>query len=748
MLGTYYNGNANWDWENIGADEIDPQVAFNWSNFPITDTSSNLVMWTGQVLAPQSGVYTFYTVSCGYSRLQVNGQLLYDWTDNWDNWISGTITLQAGQLYDINLEYSNQGWTNNLYMYLEWSYPGQAQQVIPQSQLYGDPACTLDNTLLSNNWPVGSLAANILGTPGEAGVTLSYALVNGDGSEDNDAFTINGSTLLSAVPFNYAVQSSYSIRIRVTDSNGMYSEFPFTLYVYTPPTVANAIPDQYVIVPNAFSYTVPANTFADGQGATLSYAATLADGTPLPAWLSFDPTACAFSGTPALTDVATLQILVTATGPDNQQVSAPFTLYVYPPTQSAGQGLGLLGTYYNGTNFNSFGFEEIDPQVNFYWNGNSPAPNVGGDNWSAIWSGLVLAPQDGLYTFYTLSDDGACVWVNGQQLYGWCGGGWGSGSIALQAGQLYNITMEYNQGGGNSYAYLEWSYPGQNEQLIPQSQLYCNPICSLDNTIISNTLPAGGLVANILGVPGEAGVTLSYALVPGDGSADNSAFTIDGSTLLSAVPFNYNVQNTYNIRIRVTDSNGMIGEYPFTLYVQTPSTVANAIPNQYVIVPNTFTFTVSATTFTDPGGEALSFSATLADGTPLPAWLSFDPSSSTFNGTPDITNVGALQILVTAVDADNQQVSAPFTLNVYPPTLAAGQGLGLLGTYYNGNASYSDWQDIAADEIDPQLAFNWSGFPITDTSEPIWRHGPGKCWRRKPASIPSTPTRAVTRNCR
>ena len=269
LLGTYYNGNANWDWENIGADEIDPQVAFNWSNFPITDTSRNLVMWTGQVLAPQSGVYTFYTVSCGYSRLQVNGQLLYDWTDNWDNWISGTITLQAGQLYDINLEYSNQGWTNNLYMYLEWSYPGQAQQVIPQSQLYGDPACTLDNTLLSNNWPVGSLAANILGTPGEAGVTLSYALVNGDGSEDNDAFTINGSTLLSAVPFNYAVQSSYSIRIRVTDSNGMYSEFPFTLYVYTPPTVANAIPDQYVIVPNAFSYTVPANTFADGQGATL-----------------------------------------------------------------------------------------------------------------------------------------------------------------------------------------------------------------------------------------------------------------------------------------------------------------------------------------------------------------------------------------------------------------------------------------------------------------------------------------------
>ena len=50
--------------------------------FPDHRHLENLVMWTGQVLAPQSGVYTFYTVSCGYSRLQVNGQLLYDWTDN------------------------------------------------------------------------------------------------------------------------------------------------------------------------------------------------------------------------------------------------------------------------------------------------------------------------------------------------------------------------------------------------------------------------------------------------------------------------------------------------------------------------------------------------------------------------------------------------------------------------------------------------------------------------------------------
>ena len=66
----------------------------------------------------------------------------------------------------------------------------------------------------------------------------------------------------------------------------MYSELPFTLIDITPPIVANAIPNQLVNVPNAFNFTVPGNTFVDQSGMPLSYSATLANGAPLPAWLS------------------------------------------------------------------------------------------------------------------------------------------------------------------------------------------------------------------------------------------------------------------------------------------------------------------------------------------------------------------------------------------------------------------------------------------------------------------------------
>ena len=56
------------------------------------------------------------------------------------------------------------------------------------------------------------------------------------------------------------------------------------------PTVANAVADQSTAEDAVYSYQIPANTFADvDTGDTLTLAATLANGDPLPGWLSFSP---------------------------------------------------------------------------------------------------------------------------------------------------------------------------------------------------------------------------------------------------------------------------------------------------------------------------------------------------------------------------------------------------------------------------------------------------------------------------
>lgn len=95
------------------------------------------------------------------------------------------------------------------------------------------------------------------------------------------------------------------------------------------PTVANMPLDQNAAENNPFAFTLPADVFADiDTGDTLSLAASLADGSPLPAWLSFDPATGQFSGTPAVGDAAQLAVNVTATDGGGASASAAFNLTV------------------------------------------------------------------------------------------------------------------------------------------------------------------------------------------------------------------------------------------------------------------------------------------------------------------------------------------------------------------------------------------------------------------------------------
>ena len=43
-------------------------------------------------------------------------------------------------------------------------------------------------------------------------------------------------------------------------------------------------------------------------------------------------------------------------------------------------------------------------------------PPLTADTFSARWTGQIEAPYSGTYTFYTVSDDGVRLWVNGVQL--------------------------------------------------------------------------------------------------------------------------------------------------------------------------------------------------------------------------------------------------------------------------------------------------------------------------------------------
>lgn len=113
-----------------------------------------------------------------------------------------------------------------------------------------------------------------------------------------------------------------------TDMYGLGTGTSFTLKVNPPnqaPTVLNPIADQSVTDAKAFSYTVPSTTFKDLDGDTLTYTATLEDGSPLPAWLTFNASTKVLSGT-SPDYAAALNIKITAKDTANQTVSDVFKL--------------------------------------------------------------------------------------------------------------------------------------------------------------------------------------------------------------------------------------------------------------------------------------------------------------------------------------------------------------------------------------------------------------------------------------
>lgn len=122
------------------------------------------------------------------------------------------------------------------------------------------------------------------------------------------------------------------------------------------------------------------------------------------------------------------------------------------------QGGGLSATYYNNVNFTAPAVSRRDSSISFNWGLGSPDPSVQADTFSVRWNGSVEIPQNGTYTFYFWSDDGARVYVNNRLVVNRSGRGGreGRGSLTLNKGR-YPIRIEYTEQNALAYAVLSWS---------------------------------------------------------------------------------------------------------------------------------------------------------------------------------------------------------------------------------------------------------------------------------------------------
>ncbi len=123
--------------------------------------------------------------------------------------------------------------------------------------------------------------------------------------------------------------------------------------------------------------------------------------------------------------------------------------------------------------------------------------------------------------------------------------------------------------------------------------------------------------------------------------------------------------------------------------------LATALPDQTVAQGASYSYVVPATAFTDPdAGDTLSYSATLADGSALPAWLAFNPSTRTFTGIP--TSTGTVSVKVTAKDTGNLTATDIFDIvvNVQNLTLTGTAGVDTL----NGGSGNDTLSGLAGND--------------------------------------------------
>ena len=201
-------------------------------------------------------------------------------------------------------------------------------------------------------------------------------------------------------------------------------------------------------------------------------------------WSTSNSSVATVSASGLVSGVGAGSVTITATSVQNNSKKASATV-----TVSGNGGSGLKGSYYNGMNFETFVTTRVDSPIDFTWGEGSPISGLPVDEFSVRWEGQIEPKFSETYTFYTYSDDGARLWVNGVQLVDkWVPQGateW-SGSISLTGGQKYSIVMEFLEEGGAATARLSWSSASQAKEVVSGARLFNNtPLVNVTGVSVS-----------------------------------------------------------------------------------------------------------------------------------------------------------------------------------------------------------------------------------------------------------------------
>ncbi|MEZ6101439.1 MAG: putative Ig domain-containing protein [Pirellulaceae bacterium] len=465
----------------------------------------------------------------------------------------------------------------------------------------------------------------------DVGDVITYAATFGGATW----LSVNSSTgAISGTPTNENV-GSVTVNATATDSQGATATDTFTITVanVNDAPVVGPIADSTATEDQPFSLTVTAADVDAGDSITLAAAWATGitadgqpiDGQPLPAWLTFNPTTRTFTGTPANNDVGELMIVVTATDQSNATGGDLFVLTIENtpdapvvandvPNQSADQGfpfqLNLSNT-----------FSDVDP-------GDVLTLSVTQVNGSAIPAWLTFNATTNVLSGTPANEDVGTL------------------ELKVVATDRDNLTAEdtffLNVGNTPDPPFVVTEIPDSNA---------------------TEDTPFSLNVANNFNDP-DVGDSLTFTATLQGGGALPSWLSLNPTTgQFSGTPGNDDV-GTLTIAVRASDTttpDPLFVDDSFVLTVNNANdapTFTGTIADQTIDEESPFSLNVSSFFSDIDPGDSLTFSATLAAGGALPAWLSINPTTGVLSGTPDDPDIGTINVIVRARDAANALASS------------------------------------------------------------------------------------------
>lgn len=397
------------------------------------------------------------------------------------------------------------------------------------------------------------------------------------------------------------------------------------------PEVANPIDDQVVLEDAAFSLVLPDDLFLDADGDDILTRVTVSGYETLPDWLQYDAATRTLFGTPENDDVGEFDVIVQ--GMDTLGASSLHSFHVTVQNTNDAPEVGTLLTGQRALEDTTFvyalpanSFRDIDV-------GDVLTYSATLENGDPLPDWLSFDAQTGTFSGAPANSDVSSL------------------QVRVTATDLAGASVDQM---------LSLEVVNTND--APTVGVALAAQTATEDAAFTYALPAGAFA------DADVGDRLSYSASLANGDALPAWLQLDAATgTFCGTPGNGDV-GALQIRVTATDLLGASASQTFGLAVantnDTPE-VAVALADQQATEDASFTFTVPEGAFRDvDAGDALTLSATRADGSALPSWLSFDAATRTFSGLPANGDVGSVSLRLTATDLAGAQASQTFSVGV------------------------------------------------------------------------------------